>query len=119
MKRFTVSLAAAALVLSLGVAAHADETTGSAPATTPAPEAKAAHHGHHHKGSMAGKESSALDLNSASKEDLMKLPGVDDATADKIVAARPFAMRSELVKKSVVSRLEYSKIKSKVNTKKS
>ena len=115
MKRFTVSLAAAALVLSLGVAAHANETS----TTTPAPEAKPAHHGHHHKGSMASKESSALDLNSASKEDLMKLPGVDDATADKIVAARPFAMRSELVKKSVVSKAEYSRIKSKITTKKS
>lgn len=114
MKRFTVSLSAAALVLCLGVAAHADDHTSSAPA----PDAKPMHHGHHHHKGM-GSKAMACDLNSATKEQLMMLPGVDDATAEKIIAARPYSMRSELVKKSVVSKAEYSKIKSKVTAKKS
>ena len=118
MKRLTVSLSAAALILCGGLAAHAEGTPSGATASNPAPEAKPMHHRPHHTAN-ASKESSALDLNSATKEQLMTLPGVDDATAEKIIAGRPFAMRSDLVKKSVVSKQEYSKIKSKVMAKKS
>ena len=50
------------------------------------------------------------DINSASKEDLMKLPGVGDATADKIIAARPFKMKSQLVSKGIVTKAEYAKL---------
>ena len=118
MKRITVSLATAALVLSLGAVAHADETTNPAPATTPAtqPETKAATPMHH--SGKAHKAAPMVDLNTATKEQLMTLPGIDDATADKIIAARPFTMRSELIKKSLVSKAEYSKLRGHVTVKK-
>jgi DNA uptake protein ComE-like DNA-binding protein len=58
-----------------------------------------------------------LDLNSASAEQLAKLPGLDAATADKIVAARPFKSRSELVNKKIVTKAEYSKIESHIMVK--
>jgi competence protein ComEA len=117
MKRIAVSFAAAALVMTLGVAAHAQDSTSTAPASpAPATESKPAHHAmHHHKGGTAA---AAVDINSATKEQLMALPGVDDATADKIVAGRPFASRYDLVKKSIVTKAQYSKIKGKVTAKK-
>ena len=119
MKRtLFASLSAAALVLCLGAVAYADDapaTTSSAPA--PSAESKPMHHGTHHKGG-AKMAAASVDLNSATKEQLMTLPGIDDATADKIIAARPFAKRMDLVSKSVVSKDEYAKIKSKVVAKK-
>ena len=51
-----------------------------------------------------------LDLNSATREELIKLPGVGEATADKIIAARPFKSKNELVGKKLVSQAEYNKI---------
>jgi competence protein ComEA len=126
MKRTVLSLGAAALVLAMGTAAFADDAPATPPATppattpatsTPAPasETKPMHHSAHHKGAA---KSMAVNLNTATKEQLMTLPGIDDATAEKIIAARPFAMRSELVKKSIVTKEEYAKIRSKISAKK-
>ena len=121
MKRTVLSLAAAALVLSLGAAAYADDTpaagrSSAPPNPAPASDARPMHHAHHQTGAKAA--STAIDLNSASKEQLMTLPGITDEVAEKIIAARPFTMRSELVKKSVVSKAEYTKIRGKVTVKK-
>jgi DNA uptake protein ComE-like DNA-binding protein len=55
-----------------------------------------------------------VDINSASKEDLMKVPGIGDATADKIVAGRPFKTKAELVSKGIVTKAAYAKIASHV-----
>ncbi len=51
------------------------------------------------------------DINSASKEDLMKLPGIADATADKIMAGRPYKTKGELVQKKIVTKAQYAKIR--------
>jgi len=69
--------------------------------------------------STAHKKSPMVDLNSASKEDLMTLPGVDDSTAQKIIDNRPYKMKSDLKKKNVVTADEYSKISGKVIAKQS
>jgi len=55
-----------------------------------------------------------MDINSASKEELMKLPGVGDATADKIVAGRPYKTKRELLSKKIVGPATYSKIRMRV-----
>ncbi len=55
-----------------------------------------------------------VDLNTASREELAKLPGMDEATADKIIAARPFKSRGELRSKGVVSSVEYAKLREHV-----
>lgn len=55
-----------------------------------------------------------VDLNSASATDLAKLPGIGDVTADKIIAARPFKSKNELISKGIVTKAVYSKISSHV-----
>ena len=80
--------------------AHATE----AKTTTSASHSSSAHHS----------SSTKVDLNSATREQLIKLPGVGEATADKIIAARPFKSKNELVSKKIVSQSEYSKISAHV-----
>ncbi|MCX7241883.1 MAG: helix-hairpin-helix domain-containing protein [Burkholderiales bacterium] len=44
-----------------------------------------------------------VDINSASKAELMKLSGVTDAMADKIIAGRPYTTKSRLITKDIIS----------------
>jgi hypothetical protein len=55
-----------------------------------------------------------VDLNTASKADLMTLPGISDGTAEKIIAARPYNQNDELVSKRVVEAAVFAKIKNAV-----
>jgi len=55
-----------------------------------------------------------VDLNSASKDDLMKLKGMDAATADKILASRPFHSKHDLVDRRIITKHEYDAIASHI-----
>lgn len=59
-----------------------------------------------------------LDLSSASKSQLMGLPGIDTAAADRIIAGRPYSSEHELLEKHIVSRDEYNKIADSITVKK-
>jgi competence protein ComEA len=56
-------------------------------------------------------EGEVLDLNTASRADLIKLPGIGEAYADKIIKGRPFARKDELVSKKIISTAIYDKMK--------
>ena len=43
-------------------------------------------------------------------EQLMSLPGMSDAAADRIIAGRPYSSEHQLLERGIVSRDEYNKI---------
>jgi DNA uptake protein ComE-like DNA-binding protein len=58
-----------------------------------------------------------IDLNSATREELMALPGIAGAAADKVIEGRPWKSPQGLVQKNVISKTEFAKVKSRVMTK--
>jgi competence protein ComEA len=118
--RLVSAIATMAVLTAAPLALAQGSTSGAAPpASTPAkvtPVAPATHpmktHGAYRHAAMP-----KIDLNSATREDLMKLPGVGEATADKIIAARPFKTKSELLSKNLVNKKEYSAIAMRVSAK--
>jgi DNA uptake protein ComE-like DNA-binding protein len=52
-----------------------------------------------------------VNINRASREDLLRLPGLTDRDADRIIGDRPFASKEDLVNRRVVSEAEYDKIR--------
>lgn len=55
-----------------------------------------------------------VDINRASKAQLKKLPGVDDAIADKIIAGRPYLTKAHLVTHNILSSTHYAQIKDQI-----
>ena len=64
-----------------------------------------------HAATAFAQASGTIDLNTATKAELLAFKGIGQAYADKIISGRPFKMRSELVSRHILSTTEYLKIK--------
>ena len=61
--------------------------------------------------------SKLIDLNRASKQQLMTLPGIGEAEADSIIAARPYQTKTQLRKKEILPTATFYGIVEKVEIK--
>lgn len=57
---------------------------------------------------------SLIDINSASRDDLMSLEGIGEVRADAIIRARPFKTKTDLVERRLIPEALYDKIADKV-----
>jgi len=94
-----------AVVAAASVAALPITASAQAAAKPAAP-----HHASHPK-PAASPAAELVDINTATIEQLMALPGIGDAYAKKIVEGRPYKSKYELVTRKIIPRSTYSKIR--------
>ena len=82
--------------------------------STAAPPAKAAPKDAGKPADQKASKTEPIDINTASADELQKIPGIGDAYSKKIVDGRPYARKDDLVKKKVLPEGVYSKIKDQI-----
>jgi competence protein ComEA len=118
MRHFTLaSLAATALTLGLLTASPSMAQTPQPAAKSdakmaPAPKAPAA------DSKMAAPAAAAkdakIDINTATKDELMAFNGIGDKYSDKIIAGRPYAKKDQLLSKNILPEATYNKIQAQI-----
>lgn len=58
----------------------------------------------------------SVNLNTASKDQLMTLPGITAAEADRIIAGRPYSQPDDVVSRRILPKSEYDKIADRLTT---
>jgi DNA uptake protein ComE-like DNA-binding protein len=102
--RHILRLIATSVFLLVGSALAFGQGQTKAPPSSPSTAAKA--------DAASAKKVELLDLNSATKQSLMTLPGIGDALSQKIIDGRPYRAKNELVQKKILPEATYEKISS-------
>jgi DNA uptake protein ComE-like DNA-binding protein len=61
-----------------------------------------------------GRDKKTIDVNKASREELLSLPDITEHEADRIIAERPFDNTEDLVSRHLLPRAEYDKISDRI-----
>jgi DNA uptake protein ComE-like DNA-binding protein len=59
-----------------------------------------------------------LDLNTATKDQLLALPGMTAAEAERVIAGRPYDQPGDLVTRRIMTKAQYDKIADRITVKK-
>jgi DNA uptake protein ComE-like DNA-binding protein len=66
------------------------------------------------QGMQSGPPPATVDINSATRDQLVTLPGVTSAKARQIIAARPYSAPADLVSKNVLTQDQFDRISGRV-----
>jgi DNA uptake protein ComE-like DNA-binding protein len=66
------------------------------------------------KAAASATSADLLDINSATKDQLDALQGIGEKYAQKIIDGRPYAKKTDLVRKKVIPQATYNKIKDQI-----
>ena len=107
MKNTTIKSALIAFALLLGAtpALSQDKPSTAGPAASQSAKKET---------KKAAQPAKPVDINSASKAELKKLPGVGDADAERIVAGRPYRSKADLVTRKIIPAGIYVQIKGRI-----
>lgn len=116
IRRTAVSALVLGLLAVTAASAQSPASTPAAPATAVSKQQPAAKPAAVKPAStkMAAKKVEMLDLNSATREQLVALPGIGETYADAIIKNRPYKAKDELVSRKVIPAAAYKKIRTKV-----
>ena len=106
MKKALMVRVLAVLVAMMFVATAGWAADPKAAKAAPAPEKKVE--------KKTEKAADPMDINTATKDQLMTLTGVNAATADQIIKNRPYAKKDQLKSKKILTDQAYDKVKDKI-----
>jgi competence protein ComEA len=116
MRHFTLaSIAATALTLGLLTAlpSMAQTPQPAAKSDKMAPAPKAAPAADSKMAAPAAKDAK-IDINTATKDELMAFKGIGEKYSDKIIAGRPYARKDQLLSKNILPEATYKKIEAQI-----
>ena len=93
-------------ILILAAGSAFAQTPGNQVAKGPTPKASSS--------TSKATPTSLVDLNTASKQALMALPGITESNAQKIIENRPYKSKADLTQKKVITHDAYAKIEARI-----